>query len=284
MDNTGTSEKTPKVSLPPTDDIPVALRVTPQAAPKPKVNLVVLAGSLSALGLAALVSGVLFSLRVQKTQNTTVATASPAPAESKPAPTTSPTADMLLGHFAYAEAPRSELVSINDDGSIKLRKAAAKAYREMAAAASQQGVILVPISGFRSIDDQQKLYFDVKAERGQVAEERAKVSAPPGYSEHHTGYALDVGDGNAPATNLSVSFEKTAAYQWLKANAAYYSFELSFPKGNKQGVSYEPWHWRFAGDIQSLKTFYKARGDKPPVSSSSSSSSDSSPANSESEQ
>ncbi|WP_421655552.1 M15 family metallopeptidase [Leptothermofonsia sp. ETS-13] len=262
MDNTGTSEKTPRVLSPPGDDIPVALRVTPQEKPKSQVNVVVLAGSLSALGLAALVSGVLFSLRVQQTESATVATASPAPVESKPSPTASPISEILLGHFAYPEAPRSELAPITDDGRIKLRKAAAKAYREMAAAALQEGVVLVPISGFRSIDDQQKLYFDVKAERGQVAEERAKVSAPPGYSEHHTGYAVDIGDGNTPATHLSVSFEKTAAFQWLKANAAYYSFELSFPKGNKQGVSYEPWHWRYAGDIQSLKTFYKARDDQ----------------------
>jgi D-alanyl-D-alanine carboxypeptidase len=132
----------------------------------------------------------------------------------------------------------------------------------MAAAALRDGVVLVPISGFRTVADQKYLYFDVKAERGQDAKERAKVSAPPGYSEHHTGYALDIGDGNVPATNLSVNFEKTEAFRWLKANAAYYSFEMSFPKGNKQGVSYEPWHWRFAGDIQSLKTFYKAREDQ----------------------
>ncbi|HEY9618014.1 MAG TPA: D-alanyl-D-alanine carboxypeptidase family protein, partial [Microcoleaceae cyanobacterium] len=53
--------------------------------------------------------------------------------------------------------------------------------------------------------------------------------------------------------------EQTAAFQWLQANAAHYSFELSFPKDNRQGVSYEPWHWRYVGDIQSLKTFYRAR-------------------------
>lgn len=120
----------------------------------------------------------------------------------------------------------------------------------------------MPISGFRSISDQKYLYFDVKAERNQDAAERAKVSAPPGYSEHHTGYAADIGDGNAPALNLNTDFDKSAAYRWLKANANRYSFELSFPKGNRQGVSYEPWHWRYVGDIQSLKTFYKARGQK----------------------
>ena len=129
----------------------------------------------------------------------------------------------------------------------------------MTAAARSQGVILVPISGFRSVSEQQHLFFDVKAQRNQLATERATVSAPPGYSEHHTGYAVDIGDGRTPATNLSQTFEKTAAYKWLAANAARYSFEMSFPKNNPQGVSYEPWHWRFVGDRHSLETFYKAR-------------------------
>ena len=41
------------------------------------------------------------------------------------------------------------------------------------------------------------------------------------------------------------------------------SFEISFPKDNVQGVSYEPWHWRFVGDTDSLETFYKANNIKP---------------------
>jgi D-alanyl-D-alanine carboxypeptidase len=61
---------------------------------------------------------------------------------------------------------------------------------------------------------------------------------------------------------LNVSFEETPAFQWLKDHAAFHSFELSFPKDNPQGVSYEPWHWRFVGDRDSLETFYKARNRK----------------------
>ncbi len=260
MDNVGSPNNPPKVAAAPLDDIPVALRETPNNVNKPRDNTVIVAGSLSALGMAALVAGVMFSLRVQQTQNAVVATASPAPTNTQTTPVKPASAgDTLLGHYAYPEAPRAELVPIVDDGSIKLRKAAAKAYKEMVAAAAADGINLVPISGFRSINDQEYLYFDVKAERGQVAAERAKVSAPPGYSEHHTGYAIDVGDGDVPATNLSQSFEKTPAFKWLKENAAHYSFELSFPKNNRQGVSYEPWHWRYAGDIQSLQMFYKAR-------------------------
>jgi len=264
LDKAGKSEKTPNISTP-ADDIPVAFRETLTPKPKPPRNRALMIGGLALLGIVALAAGSLVSLRMQQTQNAVLNRDNAlASTDTSPKATPSPTAtaDALMGHFAYTEAPLAELAPIVDDGGIKMRKAAAKAYREMAAAAQQSGVTLVPISGFRSVEDQQHLYFDVKAERGQVASERAKVSAPPGYSEHHTGYAVDIGDAGVPVMNLNPDFDKTPVYRWLQANAARYSFELSFPKGNKQGVSYEPWHWRFVGDIQSLKTFYKAKEQK----------------------
>lgn len=167
--------------------------------------------------------------------------------------------DNILGHLAYEEAPQNELKSINGDGSIRLREKAAEKFLQMQKDARAQGIILTPISGFRSISDQEYLFFKVKEQRKQPTSKRAEVSAPPGYSEHHTGYAVDIGDGNAPATNLSTNFEQTPAYKWLNQNAAKYSFELSFTPDNLQGISYEPWHWRFVGDTHSLKTFYNAR-------------------------
>ena len=163
----------------------------------------------------------------------------------------------LLGHLAYEEAPVQELAAIVADGTFKLRQPAAEAFLDMQAAAQRDGVSLVPLSAFRTLSDQEYLFFELKAQRGQVASERAEVSAPPGYSEHHTGYAIDIGDGYVPSVDLSVGFENTAAFQWLQANAAYYSFELSFPPDNPQGIAYEPWHWRYVGDRHSLETFYK---------------------------
>lgn len=170
----------------------------------------------------------------------------------------SPDPNALLGHLPYDEAPRSELRSINGSGLL-LRRSAARAYREMESAARADGVYLTVLSAFRSIEQQQSVFFNVKAERNQAATKRAEVSAPPGYSEHHTGYAIDIGDSTAPSTNLNQQFEKTRAFRWLDRHAARFNFELSFPKGNTQGVSYEPWHWRFVGDRASLETFYKAR-------------------------
>jgi D-alanyl-D-alanine carboxypeptidase len=165
----------------------------------------------------------------------------------------------LLNHLPYSEASRAELKPVSPDGQILLQQAAAAKFQQMVAAAKADGIILAPLSGFRSMAEQERIFFEVKAKRGQDPEKRAEVSAPPGYSEHHTGYAIDIGDGNRPATDLQTSFDTTAAYRWLKQNAAFYSFELSFPKNNPMGVSYEPWHWRFVGDRASLETFYRAR-------------------------
>ena len=169
--------------------------------------------------------------------------------------------DNVLNHLPYTEAPDAELVSIG--GGYRLRKNAAAKFRSMVSAARSSGVNITTISAFRSVEDQKRLFFGVGAERGQQPTKRAEVSAPPKYSEHHTGYAIDLGDSSVPATNLNQNFETTPAYKWLKANAATYSFELSFPKDNIQKVSYEPWHWRFVGDINSLETFYKAHNLTP---------------------
>ena len=163
----------------------------------------------------------------------------------------------MFGIRSHEEATASELKALTADGRVKLRTAAADKFIKMQSAARAEGIILVPISGFRSINQQQDLFFKVKEKRGQQATKRAQVSAPPGYSEHHTGYAIDIGDGKAPATHVNPSFEKTAAFRWLEKNASRYSFELSFPRNNKQGIDYEPWHWRFVGDRHSLETFYR---------------------------
>ncbi|OKH15098.1 D-alanyl-D-alanine carboxypeptidase [[Limnothrix rosea] IAM M-220] len=173
--------------------------------------------------------------------------------------TPEPESDQLLGHFAYDEAPSWELEFVYPSGTLKLRPAAAEKYRQMAAAARRDGISLSLISGFRSIEEQKYLFFTVREQRAQDISQRAEVSAPPRHSEHHTGYAVDIGDANVPGTNLSESFENTAAFRWLESNAARFSFELSFPRGNPQGIAYEPWHWRFVGDPDSLETFYKSR-------------------------
>ncbi|MEG5032346.1 M15 family metallopeptidase [Microcoleus sp. AT3-D2] len=274
MDNASLSRKPPQASELVADEIPEAVRDHPypeagQSQSKKKGLIWKL------LGLAALAFGVSIWLHLnfnsfpatsqaEQTQQDSAPTSSASPSVASPATTPKVPAipENLLGHLPYPEAPAKDLVSVTSDGSVKLRSGAAAKYQEMVNAAAASGIYFAPISGFRSLQDQQHVFFDVKAERRQNASKRAEVSAPPGYSEHHTGYAIDIGDGTAPEHNLSPSFENTEAFKWLEANAVAFSFEMSFPKNNRQGVSYEPWHWRFVGDKQSLETFYKAHSMK----------------------
>ena len=218
-----------------------------------------------AIGLGLVVAGVAaFALRTPAPAPTNTSTPNSTNSSDPGTPATdaspSPNVDNLLNHLPYAEAPAAELVSIG--GGYRLRQTAAAKFQSMVAAARSSGVNITTISAFRSVEDQKRLFFGVGAARGQQPTKRAEVSAPPTYSEHHTGYAIDLGDSSVPATNLNQNFDTTPAFKWLKANAATYSFELSFPKDNIQKVSYEPWHWRFVGDINSLETFYKAHNLK----------------------
>ncbi len=123
---------------------------------------------------------------------------------------------------------------------------AAEAFFRMAFAVCSQGVWLIPISGFRSYQTQ-NLLFQVQIQRRGSPAAAALISAPPGHSEHHTGYALDIGDGHRADTDTMESFAHTAASAWLHEHGHEYSFEESFPPHNPLGVENKPWHWRFTG-------------------------------------
>ena len=162
----------------------------------------------------------------------------------------------LLGHLPYPEASKDELILFSP--GIYVHKDIYENFKEMQFIAAQRGVSLKLLSGYRSIDLQRNIFYENKSIRNQTAIERSWDSAPPGYSEHSTGYAIDVGDGNYPNTNFEIEFEQTPAFKWMKRFAQKYHFVLSFPPNNKQGVSYEPWHWRFEGTVEALKQFESA--------------------------
>ena len=162
----------------------------------------------------------------------------------------------LLGHLPYPEASKEDLVLFSQ--GIYVHKDIYDNLREMQSLAAQRGISLQLLSGYRSINLQRDIFYENKSIRNQTAVERSRDSAPPGYSEHSTGYAIDVGDGNYPDTHFEVEFEQTPAFKWMKRFASKYHFVLSFPPNNKQGVTYEPWHWRFEGTVNSLRKFEAA--------------------------
>ncbi len=158
----------------------------------------------------------------------------------------------ILGHLPYNEVPKEKLVLIEPylevhidmhDSLLKMREEAKK-----------DGIYLVFLSGYRSINLQNEIFYSLKSFRNQEAAERARVSAPPGYSEHSTGFAIDIGDATQRETDFETEFENTDAFKWLIKNAAKFHFKLSFTKDNKY-IDYEPWHWRYEGSIEALKVF-----------------------------
>jgi D-alanyl-D-alanine carboxypeptidase len=112
----------------------------------------------------------------------------------------------------------------------------------MKQAALAQEVTIFLISAYRSIEYQHQLIAK-KIASGQAIDDILKVNAAPGFSEHHTGRAIDIGTSNCPA--VVEEFEKTLAFQWLESNAGSYGFSLSYPRNNRYGIAYEPWHWCF---------------------------------------
>lgn len=136
-----------------------------------------------------------------------------------------------------------------DGSEFLLVPAAGAAWRELSAAANADGVTLHIVSAFRSMERQADI-IRRKLELGLSIEQILSVSAPPGYSEHHSGRAVDVATEGCPP--LEPEFEHTEAFQWLSAHATQFGFVLSFPRGNRYGYAYEPWHWCFEGDAVRL--------------------------------
>jgi D-alanyl-D-alanine carboxypeptidase len=123
---------------------------------------------------------------------------------------------------------------------------ALRAWRRMAGAADAEGISLVLVSGFRSAEYQARI-LAAKRARGLPMADILAVNAAPGYSEHHTGRALDL--TTAGCRPAEPEFEATAAFRWLAARAREFGFRMSYPRGNPHGIVPEPWHWYFAGFV-----------------------------------
>lgn len=137
----------------------------------------------------------------------------------------------------------TDLVSIGLDKAgheQRMERQTAAQWRSMRATAEREGVILDVVSAFRSFDYQKQIIAR-KLAAGQTLEQILRVSALPGFSEHHTGRAIDIGTPGSPP--LTEAFEQTAAYHWLIGHALGFGFRLSYPRGNPHGVIFEPWHW-----------------------------------------
>lgn len=130
-----------------------------------------------------------------------------------------------------------------------LEARSAPAWLAMCAAARMDGLVLEAISGYRSWDYQAGI-LRRKLAAGQSLTQILAVNTAPGFSEHHSGRAVDIGaPGEPPAQE---SFEKTPQFAWLGERAAEFGFRMSYPRDNSHGVIYEPWHWCWQPTIAKL--------------------------------
>lgn len=149
-----------------------------------------------------------------------------------------------------------ELVEVDNQQRIDAR--IEEAWNNWYQAALEAGHRLFFASGYRSIELQETNFNQTVQENlnAGMSEEEAIESAKeyltePGYSEHHTGLALDIVDEEwiVAGKGLIPEYETQASQQWLVDTMTDYGFILRYPEGKEEitGILYEPWHFRYVG-------------------------------------
>ncbi len=165
--------------------------------------------------------------------------------------------------YILPDGYKPELENAVESGysNIYLDERVAPYYYKMYKAAYEDGIHLVPVSGYRSVERQKNnfenkidYYIDQGYSKVDATQEAATIILPPGTSEHNAGLAMDI-------CSLEESFENTKEFKWLCENAADYGFIMRYPE-DKQDITriiYEPWHWRYVG-VEAAKEM-KASGE-----------------------
>ncbi len=132
---------------------------------------------------------------------------------------------------------------------VQVEKTAYEAYLDLKADLEKDGVYIDLDSAFRSVDEQQRIWDDFTEKYGEAYVK--KYVAVPGYSEHHTGLALDLYlniDGKDVYENEDM-VEYPEVWAKIHAKLADHGFILRYPEGKEDitGYGYEPWHIRYVG-------------------------------------
>ncbi|WP_332674683.1 M15 family metallopeptidase [Aromatoleum sp.] len=152
------------------------------------------------------------------------------------------------GLCLFREAREIVCVPAGPNGELRpLAPVAWSRASEMRKAAEADGVMLTVRWGFRSVADQARM-IRKQLSYGKSLDEALNRIAAPGYSEHHTGRAIDF--ERIPA---NIPFDRTPAFAWLYRNAAKFEFRMSYPPDNPYGIIYEPWHWYcYSGEMPEM--------------------------------
>ena len=155
--------------------------------------------------------------------------------------------DMLVNkhHHLSEDFVPDDLITIDSEyassDDLQCSHIAFNAYKKMSEAASKEGYQIVINSAYRSYADQVELSDVYLKSYGQ--EYVNKYVAKPGYSEHQTGLAFDIG-----SRTVNV-FGNSKEYQWMQDHAHEYGFIHRFTKSYEfiTGFRSEPWHYRYVG-------------------------------------
>ncbi len=154
--------------------------------------------------------------------------------------------DMVVNKYRKLDEKfEPDLVEIKEEYAsekgLKAEKVAVNAFIKMYNDAKKEGYDLVINSSYRSYQDQ----VDIQEEYRKLYGDNyvLKYVARPGYSEHQTGLAFDIGSKNSNV------FANSKEYTWMLENAYKYGFILRFPKKYEHitGFRSEPWHYRYVG-------------------------------------
>ncbi|RHA42625.1 D-alanyl-D-alanine carboxypeptidase family protein [Cellulomonas rhizosphaerae] len=129
----------------------------------------------------------------------------------------------------------------------QVRSEVADDLRDMIDAAADDGVTLTMQSGYRSYAYQQQIFGNMLGVYGREYAER--LSARPGYSEHQTGLAVDLGGASKPACDFDPCFATTPEGRWIAKHVGEYGFLVRYMKANEDVTGYSPeaWHLRWVG-------------------------------------
>lgn len=139
------------------------------------------------------------------------------------------------------------LVSVSERYSdILMERTAAAALRKLLDDIGA-GDQIVPVSGWRSHEEQQKIWADTIAGKG--IEFTRKYVAVPGCSEHESGLAIDLAAAAPDIDFICPDFPRTGICQKFREKAPFYGFIQRYPKEKEAvtGISEEPWHFRYVG-------------------------------------
>lgn len=155
---------------------------------------------------------------------------------------------LLVNRSHPLRAPAAEeLTAVDaDHPDILLDRRAAERLAECVRAVGGEESI-VPVSGWRSQEEQQQIWDDSLAEHG--ADFTRQYVAVPGCSEHQTGLAIDVGLKLPEIDFLCPEFPYEGICQEFRLAAPRYGFVERYPAGKEPvtGISHEPWHFRYVG-------------------------------------